>query len=169
MHRRTQLGARGLTLVETMASIVILGVMAGVSLPMIDGASEAYARATEQRRATEQVAFALDRCVRLLRTVPLGADNASVGITSVSATAVRFADGRGLEVTGGVLMMRDSSGNTARLCADVQTFTLTPLASDGVTNTTATPGLTRRFNITIKTSKAELRGAAFIRVGAMGI
>ena len=160
---------RGLTLIETMASLVVLSVMAGASLPMIEGATDAYVQSSSLQAGTEKVAFALDRCVRLLRTVPLSADAQGVGVTSVSATAIRFSDGRGLELSGTTLLMRDATGSTAPLCTDVQSFELTPLASDGVTNTAALPATTRRFNIKIRTSSVDLRTTAFARVGALGI
>jgi prepilin-type N-terminal cleavage/methylation domain-containing protein len=160
---------RGLSLIETMASLVVLSVMAAVSLPMIDGATDAYVQSSALRASTENVAYALDRCVRVLRTVPLSADAQGVGLTSVSATAVRLSDGRGIELSGTTLLLRDTTGSTAPLCTDVEEFQLIPLASDGVTNTTAQPGLTRRFNIKVRTSKVDLRTSAFIRVGALGI
>lgn len=160
---------RGLSLIETMVSLTVLSVMAAVSLPLIDGATDAYLQSSALRSSTENVAFALDRCVRLLRTIPLAADAQGVAIASVSATAVRFTDGRGLELSGTTLLMRDATGSTAPLCTDVREFELLPLASDGATSTAAQPAATRRFNIKVRTSAVDMRTAAFIRVGALGI
>jgi len=167
--RRSHFAPSGLSLVETMASIVILSVMAGASVPMIEGATDAYVQSSEMQSSAEHVAFSIDRCVRLLRTVPLAADAQGVGITSVTSSAVRFSDGRGLELSGATLLMRDSTGTTSPLCTGVTKFELVPLGSDGVTNTSALPAATRRFEITLSTSKVELRAAAFLRVGALGI
>jgi len=163
------LACRGLTLVETMASIVVVSVMAAVCMPMIDGATEAYVQSSSLRRSTESVSFALDRSVRLIRAIPLGSDNTSVAISTMTANSIRFVDGRGLEMSGTSLLLRDATGATGVLCEGVQTFTLAPLASDGVTSSLSTPGETRRVNITIKAASVEMRGTAFIRVGALGI
>jgi len=150
------------SLVEVLVSIVVLGVIAAVLLPLIGSVAGAYAAAADVRERTERVAFALDRCVRLLRETPAGADASTVAVAGAAADHVLFSDGRGLEVSGGVLLLRSGSG-TAPLCRGVTSFQITFLASDGVTSTLAAPQGTHCFRVALTADGVTLVGAAFPR------
>ena len=77
---------------------------------------------------------------------------------------MRFGDGRGVELNGTTLSLRDTSGNLSPLCDNVTSFVIAYLGNDGVTSTAAAPTTTQRFNITLVTSGFELRSAALARV-----
>ncbi len=150
------------TLVEVVVSVVVLGVVAAVTLPVVGGVTNAFSAAVSVRERTERVAFALDRCVRLLREAPAGSDASTVGITTASSSQVLLSDGRGLEVSGGVLLLRTGS-STAPLCRNVTAFTISYLGTDGVTSTLAAPGGTHCFRIVLVADGVTLAGAAFPR------
>jgi prepilin-type N-terminal cleavage/methylation domain-containing protein len=160
-------GRRGFTLLEATAAIIVLSVVAAVLGPVIHGAGEAYANSASVRRSAEKGAYAMERAVRLLRDTPAGATRGTVGITIASPSQVRFGDGRGLEMSGATLRLRDSGGGLADLCDNVTVFTIAYIGNDGVTDTSATPASTQRFNITIITDGFELRSSALARVRVM--
>lgn len=153
---------RAFTLVEVVVSITVLGVVAAVTLPLVGSVSSSYAAAADVRERTERVAFAVDRCVRLLREVPAGADSASISVTAASSSSILLSDGRGLEVSGGTLLLRQGS-STFPLCRSVTSFTISCLATDGVTSTLATPASTHVFRVSLTADGVTLAAAAFPR------
>jgi len=150
------------TLVEVVVSVVVLGVVAAVTLPLIGAVANSYSAAADVRERTERVAFALDRCVRLLREAPAGADASTVGVVSAGTDSVLLSNGRGIELSGGVLLLREGS-STAPLCRNVSSFSIGCLATDGVTSTVATPGATHSFHVALTADGVTLAGAAFPR------
>lgn len=165
MNPRPPNTARAMTLIEVVASIAVLGVIAAIIMPVIAGATDAYVQAAHTRRIAESAGYALERTVRLLRdTPPAAADPATLGLAAASSSSVRFADGRGIELSGTTLNLRAADGTTSPLCRNVQTFTLDYLAANGTTSTLATPAQTHCFNITLRVEEFELRAAAFPRV-----
>ncbi len=156
---------RAMTLVEVVCAIVVIGVVAAVVLPVIGGATDAYASASATRGAVESVAYALERGTRLLRDAPPGAAEGTLGIAVATPTSVVFSDGRGLELDGETLLLRSGPSDTAPLCRSVTAFELTFLARDGVTSVAGSPAMTHRVNIRLAAAGAELRTSAFPRVG----
>lgn len=155
---------RAMTLVETLASIVVLSIIGATTLPLLFVAGDSLADATQTRRSAEHAAFAMDRTIRLLRESPEGATRGTLAISSATLTGVRFTDGRGIELTGTTLYLYDTSGTRAALCEDVRSFTLGYLAKDGTTSTQATPASTHRFDIRLDVGGMRLNAAAFARV-----
>jgi len=159
---------RGLTLVEMMASIVVIGIVCALVMPVILGASDSYAAAINARNGMEAVAFAMDRSVRLLREAPVGASANTLGVSIAQPAQLRFTDGRGLELdVSGNLLLRDAAGITYPLLDQVTTFQIDYLGTDGVTSTSGTPTSTQRFRVKIVSRGIELRAAAFARVGGL--
>lgn len=153
------------TLLEGLLSIVIIAVIAAVTLPVVTGAADNYASAATARRSTEEVAFAMERAVRLLRDAPGGPTTNTIGITSAAPTEVVFADGTSLSLQGDQLMMTaDSGSGQGVLLKNVEDFEVRYLAQDGVTDCGADPQNTHRFFVIIKAGGAELRCIAFPRV-----
>src|SRR3954462_12615994 len=107
---------RAFTLLEATVTIVIISVIAAVLVPVIDSAGDAYANAAAVRRTAEKGAFAMERAIRLLRDVPPGAARGTVDIAIANPAQIRFGDGRGLEISGTTLRLRDGTGGLARLC-----------------------------------------------------
>ena len=165
--KSSSLQARAFTLVELTVTVVVMAIVASLLIPVIHGAADAYGSSVSARQTSERVAYAMERTLRLLRDVPLGASDATVGIAAASTDAVTFSDGRRLWLDSGSLILTDS-GVDAPLCRDVQTFEIAYLAQDGQASTLSTPSTTQRFNVTIKSGGFELRGSAFARVRAGG-
>jgi type II secretory pathway pseudopilin PulG len=161
----TPAGARrAFTLVEATAAIIIISSISAVIVPVIFSAGDAYANSSSVRRTAEKGAYAMERVVRLLRDTPAGTTRGTVDISIANAAQVRFGDGRGVELTGTTLVLRDTSGGLSTLCDNVSAFTLAYIGDDGSTNTAGTPTTTQRFNITIVTDGFELRSSALARV-----
>lgn len=154
---------RGMTLLEVTVSITVLGIIAAVVMPLMVGATDAYANAAHLRRVSEGGLYAMDRSVRLLRDCPAGTKPGEVGISQAATGAVRFTDGRGLELSGTTLLLRAADGSQATLCEGVTLFELNYLNEDGVTSTLATPLKTQRFGVRIRTREYDLWSAAFVR------
>ncbi len=159
--------SRAFTLVELTVTVVVMGIVAALLLPVIHGAADVYGSSVGTRLTSERVAYAMERTLRLLRDVPLGAADATVGISTAAVDGVTFSDGRRLWLDGGTLMLTDS-GVEAPLCREVQVFEIKYYSDDGRTSTISSPGTTQRFTVTITSGNYELRGAAFARVRAGG-
>lgn len=163
-----QLIRAGLTLVEMMASIVVIGIVCSLVMPVILGASDTYIATINARNGMEAVAFAMDRSVRLLRETPVGSAANTVGISIAQPGQLRFTDGRGLELdVNGNLLLRDAAGVTYPLLDQVTTFQIDYLGADSTTSTSGTPANTQRFRVKIVSRGIELRAAAFARVGSL--
>lgn len=158
---------RAFTLVELTVTVVVMSVVAALLIPVIHGAADAYGSSVSTRQTSERVAYAMERTLRLLRDVPLGASDGTVGISSAGDDSITFSDGRSLRLESGAIILTDS-GVDAPLCREVQAFEIKYLAEDGRTSTIATPTTTQRFSVTIKSGNFELRGAAFARVRSGG-
>lgn len=159
--------SRAFTLVELTVTVVVMGIVAALLIPVIHGAADAYASSVSTRQISERVAYAMERTLRLLRDVPLGASDGTVGISAAADDGITFSDGRSLRLESGSLILTDS-GVEAPLCREVQIFEITYLSNDGMTSTISTPTSTQRFNVTIKSGNFELRGSAFARVRTGG-
>ncbi len=154
---------RAFTLLEATISIVVLSVIAAACLPVINAMADNTVAAERTRHASESVAFAMERTVRLIRDCPSTALG-GVGISIATPTQIRLTDGRGVRLDGTNLLIEDSPTDSAVLARDVSTLQLTYLASDGLTNASATPTLIDRVGIRIVVDTFELRCAAFPRV-----
>ncbi|MFO0831614.1 MAG: type II secretion system protein [Phycisphaerales bacterium] len=153
------------TLLEGLLSIVVIAIIAALTLPVVNGATDNFAEASSARRATENVAFAMERTVRLLRDAPPGTTINTLDITSASQDALVFGNGSSIALQSGQLMLTtDTAAGAGVLLSGVQTFQLQYLGEDGVTSTLTAPATTQRFVITIRAGNAELRCVAFPRV-----
>lgn len=156
----------GFTMVELIVSIIVLGILAAIGGPLVLGVGESYARASKIREAADDVAFGMERCIRLLRETPMGVTNGEPDIIRAEAGAVEFNDGSGLELAGTTLELLLADGTRAPLVRDVDTFIIQYIGADGVTDTSGLPSQTRRYVLTLGAGGIELRSAVFFR-GAM--
>jgi type II secretory pathway pseudopilin PulG len=158
---------RAVTLVEAVASIVVIAVVSAAVLPLVTGTSDSYASAATTRRAAERGAYAMERMIRLLRDAPPTTVPGELGIAIATPTTLRYTDGRGLELTGDTLYLRDTDSSLSVLCREVDAMSIDYLGADGVTDTMSVPADTQRFNVTLRTAGFELRSAALARVKVM--
>lgn len=162
--RDTRMHQSGFTLLELLAAIVVMSVISATLMPVISSASESYAAARHVRSTTEHAAFALDRVTRITRQAPIGAGDTGVSITSSSASAIEFGDGTGFQLLGSTLEMLVPGDDPVPLCFDVDSFTISYLADDGITDISQTPELTHRFVYTIVVDGVELNVLVFPRI-----
>jgi hypothetical protein len=151
-------------LVEVTMTVLILSVVSASVVPIVFTAGDAYANASNVRRTAEKTAYAMERVVRTLRDTPAGTVRGTLDIVTASPSEVRFGSGKGIELTGTTLYERATDGTLSPLCDQVTSFTIQYFGNDGVTSTTATPGSTQRFNVTIVCDGFELRSGVLARV-----
>lgn len=161
-HRRTL--RRGYSMVETVISLVVIGVIAAASMPLISSAADNAVVARRTRKSADGAQFAMERVTRLLRDCP--GSSTSLGITAATASSVTFSSGKRVYLSGTNLMLVESPGNEAILASDVTSFVIEYLADNATNSTLATPATTARFNITIVKDGVELRASAFPRCRA---
>lgn len=152
------------TLVELVTAIAVLGVIAAVLLPIINGAADSYAGAAALRAGADRAGFAMDRCLQTLRESPAGSVAGSLDITTAASDRVIFGDGHGIEYLDGVLYLRDSADSASPLCRDVNEFVISYVGADGVTSTASSPANTHRYYVTLRVGEVGLSAAAFPRV-----
>lgn len=153
----------GVTLVEMMVTVVVLGIVGVATLPVILAVSTGYSESTRTRAALERNAFAADRVTRWIREIPEGSVAGSVAIASASATAITLTDGRSISLNNGTLIQKGVTGSGETLVENVTSMEFKLYASDGVTSTLAQPALTQRVAFTLTSDGATLASAAFIR------
>lgn len=163
------MSARGLSLLETVLALVVVGIVGATVAPLVGAISDTTRDAMDGRDAAERAAYAIDQAVRMLREVPINDDTGELGITTAEPQRVVFSDGRALALVGTDLMLTDASGNTGVLCREVGEFSLAFIGGDGATDTSATPAQARRVVIVLATGGIELAACACPRVtlGAM--
>lgn len=156
---------RAFTLVELVASMVVLGVVASVAAPLIASASDAFVKASSNRDDVERVSHAMDRVIRLLRTAPATAPGSGQpDITVATADHIEFGDGSELQLVGTTLMLTPAGGVASPLCAGVTVFELSYLLENGNGSSIGTPLSTQRMRVRIVANGQELRSAVFLRI-----
>lgn len=156
---------RGFSLLEAMAAVMTLAVVAALVSPVVSSSSEAYVSAMSTRRATERVGFAMERCIRLIREIPPSSGGGGVGLSSVASDSLTLEDGSGVRLEDGVLRLLVPGGGAATLLSGVTAFEVTALAADGTTSTMGSARDTRRINVRIESGGLGMSSAAFIRSG----
>lgn len=158
---------RGFTLIEVIAVIVVLGVVAGLASPIMLSMSETYRSALDQRTAAESASIALDRVMRIVReTPPVVGSPGTPDITTATATRYTLGDGTSIELLGTNLMLTIPGEQPAVLCSDVTAFELTYLKDDSTElNLGAGDALSdvHKVDIRIACGPTELRAGAFLR------
>lgn len=168
MTNRNHLSRRGFTMIECVCAITVLAAVASVVLPVVSGATTAYANATQARDVSENTAYALDRVLRLLRDTPIRISDGQADITSASATHLTLGDGRGINLDGDVLHLTTPGGSPAPLLRGVEAFEIGYFNQLGTTSTLSTPGATWVYTVRIRASGFEVRGLAFVRARSLG-
>ena len=91
---------RGFTLIEMIASIVMLGVLAAVSVPMLSNGFRAYEATHASLLTLSKLRYATERLVREIREVRRDPANLSdYDIAVMAATTFKFKKTDGVEVT----------------------------------------------------------------------
>lgn len=154
----------GVTLVELVVAVAVLGVIGAATLPVIHAAADGYASAVRARRMCEQASLTLDQCLRLVRDLPADADTGVLDIAEATEGRLIFSDGRGLDFSAGVLSLLESPTESTVLLRDVDAFTITYLATDGAADTSSELDQTQRFRLSITLDGFTLSAVALPRV-----
>lgn len=157
---------RGYTLIELVSVTVILGVVAGITSPIIVEATESYARASERREASDAVGHAMERIVRVLREAPESDEyEGAPAITVATETSIEFEDGAEIRLDGETLWLAHTGEEEATLLEGVEWFELRLLGFDGVSDAMDKPEWARRVEVGLRAGGVELRTAVFLRSG----
>jgi prepilin-type N-terminal cleavage/methylation domain-containing protein len=117
---------RAYTLVELVATIVVLAIVGSISSFMVFNSTQGYREATVTAQLHAEASVAFDRVVRELRKMDL--DDAAAGtapdIESIDTSSITWNDNSTLALSGTDLMYTESGGTPAVLLGDVSAFTL---------------------------------------------
>jgi prepilin-type N-terminal cleavage/methylation domain-containing protein len=111
--------ARGFTMVEAIATLAVLGVLASVSANLIYAATTAYRDAATKAQLADEVSVAMNRIVRRLTSVDRDTTASVVAprISSVTPTSIAWNGNYSLTLTSGQLLLVEN-GSTSRVLLD---------------------------------------------------
>ena len=124
---------RGFTLVESMATVAILGTLGSTASFLILNAVDGYTDAATRAQLHAELSIALDRAMREIRKIELKGDavgEVAPNITSISGTSLKWEDyPAGLEYellwSGSELQLKVAGGGLATLMTNVTNLTIT--------------------------------------------
>jgi len=153
----------GFTMVEMVASLAILGVLAAVTAPVLSGGIRNYFQAVEMTKEDGSARLALERMLRDLRWIKSTAD-----LSTMTSSQITFVDAGGKTVSfiydgTAKTLSRQQGGNTNVLADNVTSFTLSYLATDGQsTAAVASQVLYVTVQMTISTSGNQPYSAQYM-------
>jgi len=176
--RSSQPGARrrGFTFIESMATIVVLGVLGSTASFLILDSVDDYTEASLQAQLHAEMSIALDRALREIRKIEL--DSAASGvapdITAMTVSSLQWEDSSAnayqLVKVGTELQLAVAGGGLATLLTDVSALTIKIFDEDNIdlgTCAGATCDPVRRISFDVTTQRngvtQSLRFKAFIR------
>lgn len=135
---RTRPGRRAFTLVETIATIAILGIVSLAVSRLIYTATDAYAQIGTRADMAGQMSLAMDRVVIELRRIDSTTVSTVIAphVTACTSSQIDFVSGGSsftLAYNSGTrnLAFLGAAGVTSTLMPNVSSFTITPLNSVG--------------------------------------
>ncbi len=156
MHRR------GLTLIEMIATITVLAIVAASVLPVVESAGAHYVESVTTRRVADRAAFAMDRVSRVLRETPGVPGSAGLAIDSIAADAIVLTNGTAIRLVGDELVLT-IDGRSGVVCGGVEAIEFVATGADGVASTLESPAETRRLGIGMRVNGLTVRTAIFPR------
>lgn len=174
MSRRNLVRRVGFTLVEAIASMAVLAVIAGASVSVTWSAVRGFTDGAETLRLQSQGSVAVERLTRELRAIPLD-EAGTPDIQEIRADGATWAGGdRAVRLESGTLVYT-RGGVDAVLCTDVTTFRLQAYDSVdtalGETLAGAECDAVRRIGIELALRSGEastsLRTRVFVRAMAL--
>jgi prepilin-type N-terminal cleavage/methylation domain-containing protein len=166
-------GRRAFTLVEMLASITIMAIVAGVGTGLIWQGVASCRTAANMPQAHAELSAAMERLTRELRSIGprAGAAVALPDIDAVAADAIEWDAGDAVSVEGTDLVLVEDGGAPRVLLRNVVSFAVSVYAEDGAEIDTPIAGAAcdhvRRVSLTIRVSRDgstdTLRSQVFIR------
>ncbi len=125
-RRRHLATLRGFTLIESIATMVVLAVLGSITSMLILTEVDGYSDAATSAQLHGEASIALDRAVRELRKIDLDSAAAGVApnISSVTATSIAWEPNSSLSLSGAQLMFVDNGAAAAIMLADVTAFSV---------------------------------------------
>ena len=164
---------RGFTLIESIATIVVLGAIGMVASSTIVTAANGFLKATTAGQMNIELSVTLDRAVREIRRIPLDAAASGIApdIDSVTATSIAWSGNSSLSLSGTNLMLTINGGTAAVLQTNVSSFSVQAFNESntalGATLSTTGCDPIRRILLTITVTRDSisetLRARVFLR------
>ncbi|MGP1347314.1 MAG: type II secretion system protein [Phycisphaerales bacterium] len=163
-------GPRGFTLIEALATIVALSIIAGALAPILHAASNTFAGATAHRRAHAQLSHAIDRMQRAIREIPTIEGESTPDIVSAGEDSLAWGDGGliSFDADARTLTLAEPGEPESLLADSVDALTLRYLdASGAVVDSGVADAIdgVRRIEIALTIDGVQSRAAATIRAG----
>ena len=168
---------RGFTLVESMATIAVLGVLGSSASYLVLDSVDGYMDATTSAQLHAEMSIALDRVIREIRKIEL--DDAAAGvapnISLISATALSWQDSSSnsyrFAMVGSELQIEVAGGGLSTLLTDVTSLAISIFNESNVDIGPACAGAAcdpvRRIVVDVTTQRSgvteSLRFKVFIR------
>lgn len=178
MTRRRPSRPRAFTLVELVATMVVLGAIGSIAATLMFGSLDGYLDATARAQLHAEASIGLDRIVRELRAVPLddAASDIAPDIDSIADTAIAWKGDSSLGLSGSSLLLVLDGGASAVLLGDVDDFTISAWDESGAALALPRSGAAcdavRRLTISITLARAgvgeTLRTDVFLRCTVLG-
>lgn len=160
-RRRRAMPRRAFTLIELLATIVVLGISVAAALPVLSAISDGARRATVLARHHHDTSVAMERIAEILHES--GNPNiASTMLTVLSPTEFRVASGRGVRLSKTTLIERDASGRSKTLADDITRVQFRYLRDDGAL-TTGTSAEVHSVEVAIDTTEVSSAMRVFLR------
>lgn len=151
---------RAFTLVEMIASIVVIGIIAGTASVMITESADAYAASSTSRKTADDAAFALYRITAAIKAIEQHpAIPGTPYLSYIAPSEFRTPAGLRVRLRRSNLMFTEPGSREAVLAEDVSAFTITWLDGDDNVLNPSVPAsllLVRRMAI-----RLVLRGEEF--------
>lgn len=117
---------RGFTLIEVIATILVLGIISAVMLPLLQASTQTYATAADQRSSGADLDNAVARIVGIIR----GITDAGA-LSAADEAGFELTDGTRVEFNGVALFLTTAEHEQSLLCPGIEDFELTWLGADG--------------------------------------
>ncbi|MCH8824966.1 MAG: prepilin-type N-terminal cleavage/methylation domain-containing protein [Planctomycetes bacterium] len=117
---------RGFTLIESIATIIILAIIGSMASMIIVNAVDGYVDAATEAQLHMEASTAMDRIVRELRKIPLDAAAAGIApdIDDVTDTSITLATGTQIILVGNKLQIANAGPPLIDLLDDVTAFSV---------------------------------------------
>ncbi|MHC5002828.1 MAG: PilW family protein [Planctomycetota bacterium] len=176
--RRRVRRRRGFTLIELIATIVVLATVGTVASAIVMNATGGYVEASTAAQLHAEASVALDRIVRELRSMNLDTDATGIApdIESIASSAITWNDDDTLTLTGSNLTLAEDGGSAVVLLGDVSAFTIAASDEDDASvplpASAASCDPIRRLTITVTVTRhgvsETLRSKLYLRCTMAG-
>lgn len=117
---------RGFTLIESIATLTVLGVLAGVSANLIYTATASYRDAATRAQLSSETSVAMERVCHRLTSISRDTSAAVVAplISSVTPTSIAWNSNYSLTLSGSQLMLVENGSASRILLDNVTSFSV---------------------------------------------